>query len=322
MRFGVARRLGDAGRFRLLHLLGEDAIGAVWRARDDFGGSSSTIRVVRPPLGTDPGFVERLHVEVADLLRPGSVNGTLAARLDHPNAIRPLSVHAGDETHPSFVVMEPVQGRMLLDVLGQSKVVDVPEAIWITAQLAHVVQSAHEAGIVHGLIHPGSVFCSPWGRAVLIDFGLMRALGSMDKTDHIFRSLAPYRSPQEDATALTPASDVYSLGALLFAMLSGRAAVEGATEAMERRDPPNGHRPAADRAGRGRRAAGPAHDGLVPAESWSIPSEVPDQVARMCREALAPDPHARPSAAAFRSALTPFLILPEEERSAAGLRSE
>jgi serine/threonine protein kinase len=321
-RFGAGRRVGEDGRFKLVHRLGEDAIGAVWRAHDAVSGGPLTLRMVRPPLGTDRRFVERLQLEVQDLVRPRPVDGRLMPRLSHPNAARPLGVEGGNGSDPLFVVMEPLEGRMLNDVLGEGQALEAREALWIAAQLAHAVQTAHDAGIVHGLIHPGCVIRSPWGRAVLIDFGLMARVDLLESTEDLWRSLGPYRSPGTDGQAPVPASDVYSLGAVLFAMLAGRRTVEQMPPSSDESDPEGmEERGAVDRQGAGTTEAGTRPD-AASAEAGSLPPDVPLEVGRVCLAALDADPEARPSAAAFRSALTPFLVPPGEDRSGRGLPSE
>jgi hypothetical protein len=304
MSFARTRRGGKISRYRLLQPIGHDALGETWRGQDSVTGAAVSVKILDESIGWGPDVAHQVEAAVRELVRPVIAGGSLSPKIAHPNAVRVLAVSGGETTpeektgSPLVIVMEPLDGRLLGDVLTEVGSLELGPAMRIAWEVAESLRAAHDAGVVHGCTHPGNVLISPWGRALVMDFGLMGVLVSAGATTEAIRSLAAYIAPERTGTSSppTPPADVYSLGALLVAMLSGR--------------PPAGHleRSLADAAGA---AADETGDTRSPPE---LPPYVPGRIAKLCLRALLEDPAARPSAAEFGSALSAFV-------AASGLRS-
>ena len=224
------------------------------------------------------------------------------ARLQHPNVVAVYD-HGEDDGGTPFLVMEWIEGRSLKDVVADGPLPE-QEARRITLQLLAALEHAHEHGIVHRDIKPQNVLIAPDGTAKLTDFGIAR---SVDATHGLTMAgqiigTAAYLSPEQaKGQPVTAASDVYSVGAVLFELITGRPPFEAdtamATALMHVEDPVPDVRAL-------RRDASPA-------------------IAAVVARAMAKRPADRyPNAAAMSAALTEdadaTLVMPRRERRRAG----
>jgi serine/threonine protein kinase len=263
-RVAHSRQLEGDPRYTLLEPIGKDSIGGLWQAEDIFTGQPVTIKVLHASFSRHRPFQERLSSKIEALTRPVLIDGRLAHRLSHPSVVRVLRATITNGDSPPYVVMEPLQGRLLADVLAEAGQRDAGEVARIGVQLAGALHAAHQAGIIHGCLHPGNVLLTAGGRSRIMDFGVMLAVLSSRSTTDKMKPLAPFLAPEHDPKVTPrPASDVYSLAALLLTMLTGRPPVEK----IEGREPS-------------------------------------DALARACFQALATDPKGRPSAIALESTLS------------------
>lgn len=208
-----------AGRYRLLDRIGAGAMGEVWRARDTTLEREVAVKVVdlsRPSQGSAAARFRR--------------EATATAGLHHPNVVQIFD--AGFDDPEAYIVMELLTGPALSQLIGK---VDVRTAVRLTAQIASGLAAAHRVGVLHRDIKPGNIMLDhgrPGGVAKVVDFGIARLLedtteGALTQT-HTAIGTAAYMSPEQATGAeLTPASDIYSLGCLLFALLTGRPPYSG-----------------------------------------------------------------------------------------------
>ncbi|WP_329193997.1 MULTISPECIES: serine/threonine-protein kinase [unclassified Streptomyces] len=212
-----------AGRYRLLGPLGRGGMGIVWRARDEVLGREVAVKEVRAPAGLDPAEVERMY-------RRLEREAWAAARVSHRGVVTVYDV--ATEGGRPWIVMELVRGLSLADVLEGEGPMTPQRAAHIGEQVLAALRSAHESGVVHRDVKPANVLIANDGRVLLGDFGIASLEGSsaITRTGEVVGSpefLAPERALGREPG---PASDLWSLGVLLY------AAVEGASPF--RRDTP------------------------------------------------------------------------------------
>ena len=266
-------------RYRLVRRIAVGGMGSVWEAEDTVLHRRVAVKLLSDSLSADRRFADRFRREAQ-----------AAARLSHHN-IAGVFDYGEDDGH-QFIVMELVQGRPLSDRLADAGRIDPSEAVGITVAIASALEAAHEAGIVHRDVKPGNVMLTRSGEVKVLDFGIAAAAGAPLTATGARMGTATYLSP-EQATGEppSPASDVYSLGVVLYEMLAGRPPFTGdtpvgvAAQHVQRQPPPLGE----------------------------LAADVPPHVVAACEQALAKDPAARPpSAAAFAA-----LLLSPEGASAA-----
>ena len=214
-----------AGRYELLDLVGHGAMGTVWRARDLRLDREVAVKEVRVP---GPMTHQDRNVLRERSLREARV----AARLSHPGVV---TVHDVIEAGGSpWIVMELVPSRSLAQVLAQDGPMSPARAAAMGMTLLEALGSAHAAGVVHRDVKPGNILITPEGRAVLTDFGIATLHGDpgLTQAGMVMGTpgfCAPERIRGEPAS---PASDLWSLGATLYAAVQGRGPFEGQGSAM------------------------------------------------------------------------------------------
>jgi serine/threonine protein kinase len=203
-----------ADRYRLISEVGRGAMGVVWRARDERLGRTVAVKELRAGVGLSATQVQDSYLRARREAR-------IAARLQHPNAVAVFDV-AEHEERP-YLVMEYVPSLSLAEVLRERGSLPAGEVAEIGEQLASALIAAHETGIVHRDIKPGNILLTEAGTAKVTDFGISRAVGdvTVTATGEMLGTpayLAPEVAQGRQATA---ASDVFSLGATLYAAAEG-----------------------------------------------------------------------------------------------------
>ncbi len=208
-----------AGRYRLGPRLGRGSMGAVWLGRDELLGREVAVKQVLLPAGTDPA--------VADQQRQRAMReGRIAARLTHPHAISVYDVALEDGV--PWLVMEYLPSRSLAEVLHQDGVLLTDQVAQVGAQLADALVAVHAAGIVHRDVKPGNVLVGRGprveGLVKITDFGIAHASGdvTLTQTGQITGTPAFLAPEVAQGADMTPASDVFSLGATLYTCLEGQ----------------------------------------------------------------------------------------------------
>ena len=207
-----------AGRYLVRSRLGGGAMGAVWLARDELLGREVAVKQVLIPVGSDP--------EAATGHRDAAMReGRIAARISHPHAVSVYDMV--DDGGTPWLVMEYLPSRSLAQVLADRGTLPVQQTAQIGAQVADALIATHAAGVVHRDVKPGNILIGEGGRSEglvkITDFGISRARGDVSLTQTgVVKGTPAYLAP-EVARGQEPdeASDVFSLGATLFACLEG-----------------------------------------------------------------------------------------------------
>ncbi|MDH6554212.1 serine/threonine protein kinase [Streptomyces sp. SAI-133] len=206
-----------AERYRLEEPLGRGAMGEVWRADDQLLGRPVAVKLVQ---GAEAADSERFRMEAQT-----------SARLNHPNVVSVYDF--GSHDGQSYLVMELVDGWSLAQERSLRGALAPQEAAAVAAQMATGLVAAHQQGVIHRDIKPANVMLSADGTAKITDFGIARfadaAAVTLTATGKVMGTgdyLAPERALGRPAT---PASDVYSLGCVLYELLTGRPPFRGAT---------------------------------------------------------------------------------------------
>jgi serine/threonine-protein kinase len=212
----------------------------VYLAEDTQLGREVALKILHPQYAGDDQFVERFKREALS-----------AAKLQHPNIVQIYdSGKAGDF---NFIVMEYVEGRSLKDYLSEEGPLEIRDAARIAGEVLTALAYAHRSGLVHRDIKPGNILMSNDGKVQVTDFGIARAAAegasTMTQTGTILGT-AYYLSPEQaQGLPLDGRSDIYSLGVVLYEMLSGRRPFEGDSpvsiaykHVRESARPPSNHR--------------------------------------------------------------------------------
>jgi eukaryotic-like serine/threonine-protein kinase len=182
----------------------------VYLARDAALGRQVAIKILAERHGGDPEQRERFLREAQ-----------LAARLNHPNVVSVFD--AGEEDGQPYIVMECVDGETLADELARRKRFAPAEAVDVALQASAGLAHAHAAGLVHRDVKPGNLLRAADGAIKIVDFGIARAAESTQLTQAgtVLGTVA-YLSPEQAAgKPVTAAADIYSLGAVLYELLTG-----------------------------------------------------------------------------------------------------
>jgi serine/threonine protein kinase len=199
------------GRYELRELLGRGGMAEVYLGLDRVLQRPVAVKVLGGWLGDDDRFVERFRREAL-----------AAARLSHPDLVAVYDTGSDDGVH--YIVMEHVPGETLGDVLRREGRLPAERATVIARSVARALAVAHAAGIVHRDVKPANVMLAPGGRTKVMDLGIARTLEgeSLTRTTSILGS-PNYLSPEQARGETVDArSDIYSLGCVLYEMLSGR----------------------------------------------------------------------------------------------------
>jgi TolB-like protein/predicted Ser/Thr protein kinase len=210
------------GHYRVLDRLGEGGMGAVYQARDTRLGRLVALKVIRPDWARDPDGRRRFVREAQ-----------AASALNHPNILTIYEIGADGDL--DYIVMEYVDGGTLADLL-RSGPLEPEQALPLAAQVADALVAAHAASIVHRDLKPSNIMMAAGDRVKVVDFGLAKVMAGAptDETaDALTRGGAivgttPYMSPEQAAgRPVDGRSDLFSLGTILYEMLTGRRPFSG-----------------------------------------------------------------------------------------------
>ena len=199
------------GSYKIVEKIGEGGMGAVYRGFDEMLEREVAIKMLRPELASQPEVVERFRTEAITL-----------AKLNHPNIATLYSFLRNGEDY--FMVMEFVRGETLDDVIRKYGSMSIERAVPLFCKALEGIDHAHRMGIVHRDLKPANVMLTDSGSIKVMDFGIARVLGTarMTRQGNIVGTIE-YMSPEQVRGLESDArSDVYSLGIVLYEMLTGR----------------------------------------------------------------------------------------------------
>ncbi|NLK00583.1 MAG: Stk1 family PASTA domain-containing Ser/Thr kinase [Clostridia bacterium] len=234
----IGRQLGN--RYEILEKLGGGGMGIVYKARDVFLNRFIAIKVLRPEFSSDEDFTRRFRREAQAV-----------ASLSHPNIIAIHDVGQEDEIH--YLVMEYVEGEDLKTLIRREGALSQDKAVETAVQILAALEHAHGNNIVHRDVKSQNIMITKNGQAKLMDFGIAREFtaATVTMTDTVLGSVH-YLSPEQvKGEPGSPASDIYSLGVVLYEMLTGRvpfrdesAIALALKHVQENPEPPSKYNPA------------------------------------------------------------------------------
>lgn len=198
------------GRYHIIERIGRGAMGVVYRAHDEAMGREVAIKVLTADFEDDPDIRTRFHREAE-----------AAARLAHPNIINILDV--GEDGTRFFIVMELLRGAPLKEFLKNEKAATLDRKLDLMRQLCAGMTAAHNQQIFHRDIKPGNLFVRTDGILKILDFGVARLASSSMTASGFIVGTPDYMSPEQACgTEVDGRSDIFSIGAVFYYMLSGR----------------------------------------------------------------------------------------------------
>jgi serine/threonine-protein kinase len=205
------------GRYRIVRKLGSGGMADVYLAEDEELGRRIAIKILNDRHANDDSFVERFRREAKN-----------AAGLSHPNIVAIYDRGEAEGTY--YIAMEYLDGRSLKELVVARGPLPIPDAIDATRQVLAALRFAHRKGVVHRDIKPHNVMADADGRLKVTDFGIARAgVSQMTEAGSIIGT-AQYLSPEQArGTAVDQRSDLYSVGVVLYEMLTGRTPFTGET---------------------------------------------------------------------------------------------
>ena len=206
--------VGD--RYEIISKIGTGGMSDVYKAKDHTLGRFVAIKVLKPEFSEDVNFVTKFRTEAQS-----------AAWLEHPNIVNIYDV--GSENGMHYIVMEYVEGITLKTYIEKKGQLTFKETVSIAIQVARGIEAAHNKGIIHRDIKPQNIIISTEGKVKVTDFGIARAASSNTISADVMGSVH-YASPEQARNGFVDGkSDIYSLGIVMYEMVTGRVPFDGDT---------------------------------------------------------------------------------------------
>jgi len=204
------------GRYEILARIGGGGMALVYKAYDKLLQRNVAIKVLREQFVHDEEFIQRFRREARS-----------AASLSHPNVVSIYDVGQDEDTH--YIVMEYIEGGTLNDIIKERAPLQPEEAVRIASQICDALDHAHQNGIIHRDIKPHNILIGKNGRIKVTDFGIARAATSSDitQTGAVLGSVHYFSPEHAKGVAQGEKSDIYSLGAVLYQMVTNRLPFAG-----------------------------------------------------------------------------------------------
>lgn len=205
-------------RYTILERIGGGGMADVYRAHDQLLDRSVAVKVLRSQFTNDDDFVTRFRREAQ-----------AAAKLSHPNIVNIYDVGRDEDVY--YIVMEYISGETLKDRIQREAPLPVEIAVNIAMEIAEALEHAHQNGLIHCDIKPHNILMTRSGRIKVTDFGIARAVTSatMTQTGTIIGSVHYFSPEQAKGSVIGAKSDIYSLGVVLYEMLTGKVPFSGET---------------------------------------------------------------------------------------------
>ena len=203
-------------RYQIIKMIGEGGMANVYLAHDTILDRDVAVKVLRGDLADDEKFVRRFQREAI-----------AASSLNHPNIVEMYDV--GEDDGKYFIVMEYIEGQTLKNLIKKRGALTLAEVIDIMLQLTSGIACAHESYIIHRDIKPQNVLILDDGRVKITDFGIAMALNSneLTQTNSVMGSVHYLPPEQANGSGSTIKSDIYSLGILMYELLTGKVPFKG-----------------------------------------------------------------------------------------------
>lgn len=205
-------------RYTILERIGGGGMADVYRAHDKLLDRSVAVKVLRSQFTSDEEFVSRFRREAQ-----------AAARLSHPNIVNIYDVGCDEDIY--YIVMEYISGETLKERIQRAGQLSIESAVRIALEIAEALENAHQNGLVHCDIKPHNILTTKAGRIKVTDFGIAKAVTSatMTHTGTIIGSVHYFSPEQAKGAAVGAKSDIYSLGVVMYEMLTGTVPFNGET---------------------------------------------------------------------------------------------
>ena len=207
-----------AKRYEIIEELGGGGMGRLYRVLDTKIDQEVALKILRPEISRDQETIDRFSNELR-----------LARQVAHKNVCRMYHLGEFEETH--FIIMEFIPGQDLQSMIKMTKQLSTETALSIARQINEGLAEAHRLGVIHRDLKPGNVMIDREGNARILDFGIARSLESrgMTKSGQLIGT-PEYMSPEQaQDTGVDQRSDIYSLGIILYEMLTGKVPFTGDT---------------------------------------------------------------------------------------------
>ncbi|NMO94649.1 Stk1 family PASTA domain-containing Ser/Thr kinase [Paenibacillus lemnae] len=200
-----------AGRYKVIERIGGGGMALVYKAQDILLNRNVAIKVLRQQFVHDEEFIRRFRREAQS-----------AASLSHPNVVSIYDVGQEDDIH--YIVMECIDGNNLNEIIKERAPLQVDEAVRIASQICDALEHAHQNQIIHRDIKPHNILIGRNGRVKVTDFGIARAVTSttITQTGSVVGSVHYFSPEHAKGVATGEKSDLYSLGIVMYQMLTGR----------------------------------------------------------------------------------------------------
>jgi len=206
------------GRYQLTEFIGHGGMALVYKALDQRTHHDVAIKILKPEYINDQEFLRRFEREAQ-----------AASKVSHHNIVNLLDV--GTQDNYRYLVLEYVQGRTLKDIIDEKGALPAVTAVQIAIRILSALQHMHKNGIIHRDIKPQNILIHAEGHVKVSDFGIARLAGSgtISKTDMVMGSVHYFSPEQAQGQEVTEASDIYSVGVVLYEMLTGSVPFDGET---------------------------------------------------------------------------------------------
>ncbi len=207
-----------AGRYELLELIGGGGMADVYKAHDILLDRPVAVKLLHEQFSNDAEFVNKFTIEARH-----------SAGINHPNIVNIFDV--GQDAGRHFIVMEYVAGETLKARIQREGHLSVAESLSIAKEIASALVQAHRMNIIHCDIKPHNILITREGHVKVADFGIARAVSAATMTygNNVVGSVHYFSPEQAKGTTLTPKTDVYSLGVVMYEMLTGQLPFNGET---------------------------------------------------------------------------------------------